>query len=100
MEDYYSKVNELPEDKLIAEIERLNKQLFKINATSPIYNQLIDMINIANNAYDELSYKKRVKVEDKVIEIGTVEQETFTPDYSKEVLLNAVVQQYRKGVKK
>lgn len=100
MEDYYSKVYELSEDKLVAEIERLNKQLFKINATSPIYNQLIDMINIANNAYDELSFKKRTPIEDKIIEIGTVEQETFTPDYSKDVLLNAVVQQYRKGVKK
>ena len=47
-----------------------------------------------------MCYKKRVKVEDKIIEIGTVDQETFTPDYSKEVLLNAVVQQYRKEVKK
>lgn len=100
MEDYYTKVYELPEDKLVVEIERLNKQLFKINATSPIYNQLVDMISIANDAYDEMCYKKRVKVEDKIIEIGTVDQETFTPDYSKEVLLNAVVQQYRKEVKK
>lgn len=100
MDDYYSKVYELPEDKLVAEIERLNKQLFKINATSPIYNQLIDMIQTANSAYDELCIRKRIKIEDKIIEIGTVEQETVMPDYNKEMLLNAVVQQYKKGVKK
>lgn len=98
MQDYYAKVYDLPEDKLVAEIERLNKQLFKINATSPIYDQLVEMINIAYAAYDELSFKKRVKQEDKIIEIGTVESETIIPDYNKEMLLNVVVQQYRKGV--
>jgi len=98
MQDYYAKVHDLPEDKLVAEIERLNKQLFKINATSPIYNQLVEMINIAYTAYDELSLKKRVKQEDKIIEIGTVESETIIPDYNKDMLLNVVVQQYRKGV--
>lgn len=99
MEDFYSKINSLSEDKLVAEIERLNKQLFKINAASPIYYQLVDMINVANQAYDEMLYRKRFKdtAESKIIEIGKVEEEVFVPDYNKDMLLNAVVQQYKKG---
>lgn len=98
MDDYYSKVYSLSEDKLVAEIERLNKQLFKINQTSPVYNQILDMLSTAQMAYDELSFSKRVKAEEsKIIEIGTIEEEVIIPNYNADALLDAIVQQYRKG---
>ena len=98
MEDYYSKVYNLPEDKLVAEIERLNKQLFKMSGNSPMYNQLLEMVRTAQTAYDELAFRQRVKVEEaKVIEIGTIEHEVIIPDYNTETLLTAIVDQYRKG---
>ena len=49
MFDYYDYVNGLTEAKLVTEIEKLNKRLFKTNATSPVYTQLLNMIDILNN---------------------------------------------------
>jgi translation initiation factor 2B subunit (eIF-2B alpha/beta/delta family) len=93
--DYYSHIYSLTEDKLIQEIENLNKRLFKINPGSAMYNQLLDMINTAQTAHAEMQYVRRVKdTSDKIIEIGEVTEHIVTPDYSSEELLIAVVEQY------
>jgi hypothetical protein len=93
--DFYAHVYTLSEDKLIAEIEKLNKQLFKLNPSSPMYNQLLNMIDTARNAHAEMIYASRFKnQEDKIIEIGTIEEHIVTPDYSKQELLLAIVEQY------
>ncbi len=93
--DYYSHIYSLPEDKLVQEIEKLNKQLFKINAGSPMYGQLMDMINTAQTAHAEMQYVRRVKdPTDKIIEIGEVTEHIVTPNYSSDELLVAVVEQY------
>lgn len=93
--DFYAHIQSLPEDKLIAEIEKMNKQLFKLNPSSPMYNQLLSMIETARTAHAELQYTNRFKnQEDKIIEIGTIEEHIVTPDYSKQELLLAIVEQY------
>jgi ribosomal protein L20A (L18A) len=98
MEDYYIKVQSLPEDKLVQELEKLNKQIMKISPSSPIYNQVLSMLNMAQEAYSEIALKQRIKPEDsKIIEIGTIEEEVLMPDYDKSMLINAVIEQYRKG---
>ncbi len=93
--DYYSHIYSLTEDKLVQEIEKLNKKLFRISASSPMYGQLLDMINTAQTAHAEMQYVRRVKDHsDKIIEIGEVTEHIVTPNYSSDELLVAVVEQY------
>lgn len=93
--DYYSHIYGLSEDKLVAEIEKLNKKLFSINPSSAMYNQLLDMLNVAQTAHGEMQYVRRIKdTSDKIIEIGEVSEHIVTPNYSSDELLVAVVEQY------
>lgn len=93
--DYYSHIYGLSEDKLVAEIEKLNKKLFSINPSSGMYNQLLDMLNVAQTAHTEMQYVRRIKdTSDKIIEIGEVTEHITTPNYSTDELLVAVVEQY------
>ena len=80
---------------LIAEIEKVSKKLMLINSSSPMYSQLLGMLDIAQTAMAEHSYVRRVgDKRDSIIEIGTVEEHITTPDYSSDELLLAVVEQY------
>lgn len=93
--DYYSHIYSLPEDKLVTEIEKLNKKLFKVNPGSGMYNQLLDMLNVAQTAHSEMQYVRRIKdTSDKIIEIGEVSEHIVTPNYSRDELLVAIVEQY------
>lgn len=93
--DYYIHIQQLPEDKLMSEIEKLNKKLMQLNSSSPMYNQLLGMLDIAQTALAEHGYVRRVgDKRDSIIEIGTVEEHITTPDYSSNELLLAVVEQY------
>lgn len=95
--DYYVKYHEMDEDKLLDEIEVLNKRAFKIR-NSALRNQLLDMIKVAQEAYKEKQYVKKFKdAKDEVIEIGSIESEIVRTDYTKEELLVAIVDAYRKG---
>jgi hypothetical protein len=97
MQDYYIKVHGMKEEPLVAEIERMNRLLWKTAPGTPMYNQLLGMLNTAQGALDELMFKQRVKKEDKIIEIGHVDSTTTIPDYDSNALLTAIVQEYRKG---
>lgn len=93
--DYYTQIQGLAEDKLVSEIEKINKKLFMMNPGSGMYNQLLGMLEIAQTALAEIGYTRRIKDKsDSIIEIGTVEEHIVTPDYSTDELLNAVVEQY------
>ena len=94
--DYYDYVNGLTEAKLITEIEKLNKRLFKTNATSPVYTQLLNMIDMAQSAYEDILYTQRIKAEDKVIEIGETEHIDYVPDYTNDEIVNAYIEVYTK----
>lgn len=93
--DYYIHIQQLSEEKLIAEIERINKKLFMLRGESPMHSQLLSMLEIAQTALAEQNYVRRIKdTSDSVIEIGEVEEHIVTPDYSSDELLLAVVEQY------
>jgi hypothetical protein len=94
--DYYDYVNGLNEGKLVAEMEKLNKRLFKTNPASPIYNQLTNMIQMANEAYNDILSAQRIKAEDKVLDIGETDSVTYTPDYTKDDIVNAYIEVYTK----
>lgn len=99
MFDFYSYAYSLSEDKLFEEIEKINKKLLNTNPNSPIYNQLLDMRDTASMAYGEILAKKRIKKEDTVLEIGTIESTEYTPDYKEDDVLNIIVQSYIKKEK-
>lgn len=94
--DYYDYVNGLSEAKLVLEREKLTKRLFKTNVTSPVYTQLSNMIDMADSAYEDILYTQRIKAEDKVIEIGETEHVDYTPDYTKDEIVNAYIEVYTK----
>lgn len=96
MFDYYNHVQTLTEEQLYDEIDNLNKKLIKLNSASPMFAQLLDMRDMATSALHEASVKRRVKIEDTVLEIGTVESTEQTPDYSTDDLLTAIVYGYVK----
>jgi tRNA A37 N6-isopentenylltransferase MiaA len=98
MEDYYAKVNNMAEDKLVDEIQRLYKKLMAMNHQSPMYDQMLQMVQTAETAYQEKIYVNRFKNSkaSEVIDIGTIDEVVHTPNYSSEELLLAVVSQYIK----
>ena len=98
MFDYYVHVNELPEDKLLEEIEKVNKKLFKAKS-GPIQDQLMEMLKICQSAYQDIQYKRIIKSEDTVMEIGEMESTEETPDYTKKELLDIMVTSYTKDLK-
>lgn len=100
MFDYYDYVNTLKEDKLNAEIEKITKQLFKMNPGSPMFGQLHDMLEMAQAAYQDLMYINRYKDQkDQVLEIGTTESTVKTPEYDRAELLNVIVTEYTKDLR-
>jgi len=98
--DYYDKYSSMNEEKLLDEIEELNKRLFKIRGNSPIRSQLLDMIHTAENFYREFQSTRRVKLENTVINIGEIESSVNTPEYSSIEVLNILVTGYTKGLNK
>lgn len=97
MLDYYSKVHGMKEEALIAEVEKMNRQLWKTSQGSPMYDQILNMLQTAQGALDEVMFIQRIKKEDKIIEIGYVDSATAIPDYDSNALLTAIVQEYKKG---
>lgn len=94
--DYYGHLQGLSEDKLHDEIRKLYDRLFKTSQTSAVYQQLLSMLDMAEQAVQEHMYKRRVKTEDTVIEIGQIESKVNHIDYSKTELLNIMVNEYHR----
>lgn len=99
MFDYYNYVNELSEEKVLAEIEKINRKLFKIKPGNPMFNQLSDMLNMAESAYQDILYKSRIKSEDTVMDIGEMESTVTEQDYTKDELLDVIVTSYTKDLR-
>lgn len=98
--DYYEKVHNMKEDKLHEEVKKINDQLFKTSTSSPIYNQLLSMLDTAQSALDEKMLISRIKEQkDTVVNIGEIESTVIEPDYSREEILNAVVTAYTQNTK-
>lgn len=95
MFDYYDKIMSLSEEKLTEEIERISKRLLKTNPTSPTYNQLLNMLDTAESAYQEkIMIQMHKKSKDEVINIGEIEKDEYTPDYTEDDLVIVVARTY------
>jgi tRNA A37 N6-isopentenylltransferase MiaA len=99
MEDYYTKVNAMTEDKLSDEIQKLYKKILVMNSNSPMYDQLLQMLDTVETAYQEKIYVSRFKNDktSSVIDIGVIDEIVSTPNYTADELLLAVVSLYTKN---
>lgn len=97
MLDYYTKISMMADDKIVSEIQNLQKKLYKIDPASPMYSQMLELINIAQNVHEERMFKQRYSnLKDEVFDIGEIEEVVYTPNYDADDLLRAVVELYRK----
>lgn len=93
-------------DKLQDEIRSMNEKRFCMRPGSRVYQQLSQMIQMAQGiAYEKQmieshNHREKDKPKDEVINIGEIHEEVYTPDYSNEELLNILVQEYREDPKK
>lgn len=95
MFDYYSHVNNLDEKNLIVEMDKLQKQLMKTSQSSPVYDQILGMMAMAQEAYgDWVALEQHKNVKDEVLEIGTIDSDVSEIDYTKDELLDAIVTAY------
>lgn len=95
--EYYFKVIAMNEEELSLEIEKINKMLFK-SRPGPMTDQLHDMLATAREAYKDIMYSKRIKKEDKVIEIGSITEDVTEKKYSDTELVNIMVTSYTQGI--
>jgi len=98
--DYIANLYSMNDDKLSSEIMNLNKKLSRVNSVSPIYGQILEMINTAEAVRHERMMSSKFSAEDRVdsiIEIGSVESVVYTPIYSQEEFLSVVAKMYLKG---
>lgn len=95
-EQYYLKVQGLGTEKLLEEEKRLYDLLFKTSETSPMYQQIWDMLEMVQSTFRERQFLERRgrEPDNEIIEIGKIEEVVYTPDYNSEELLIAVVNQY------
>jgi hypothetical protein len=95
MIDYYDKIVNLNDEKLSEEIERITRRLFKVSPQSPTYNQLLNMLEIAESMYmEKLMIESAKNNKDEVINIGEIESVEYTPDYTEEDLVIITARAY------
>lgn len=95
--DYIANLYGMTEDKINQEIMNLHKKLMRVNSNSPIYNQLLEMIDNAEAVRREKQFLTSLTAEDKVdsaIDIGSIESVVYTPIYSQEEFLEVVARMY------
>ena len=95
MFDYYSHVNNLSEKDLVAELDKLQKQLMKCNSASPVYDQIYNMLEMAQEAYgDWVALEQHKNSKDEVLEIGKIDSDVSEINYTHNELLDATVSAY------
>ena len=95
--DYIAGYYAMTADKLSNEIMNLHKKLARINSQSPMYNQVLDLLQTAEAINREKMMMAKFTEEDKVdkvIDIGSVESVVYTPVYSQEEFLEVVAKMY------
>lgn len=94
--DYYDKLRTLNAEKTLDEVQDLYKKIMRINPSSPIHGQILDMIEMAESYYRELlilETSKNLKTE--VIEIGTIESKKEEAEISNDALFKMLVDSYK-----
>lgn len=93
MLDYDLKLEGLDEKGLDQELNRLIDRLSTMNPQSGTYQQLLAMYQMAQQRQQELLMLVN-KPSDQVIDLGTVDESVYYPDYSRKELLDATVTHY------
>lgn len=95
--DYIATLYSMNEDKISQEITNIHKKLSRVKSSSPVYSQLLDMLQTAETIRREKMFVSALKPEDKkdsAIEIGSVDSVVYTPIYSQEDFLQVVASMY------
>ena len=87
--DFFEKVQTMNEDKLIEEMQNLNKKLFSIRKEGDIRQQVENMLGIVQDRYNTMMALKRIEADKTpdVLNIGEIEEVVTTPDYSQNELI-------------
>lgn len=94
--DKWEEYQGMSADKLMSEIEKMNKILFRMNGASPMFNQMQGMISLANQVLQDKFALARLEGEENAstaIEIGNIESEVNHIDYDQDIM-NVVVDSY------
>lgn len=94
--DKWEEYQAMSADKLMSEIEKMNKILFRINGSSPMFNQMQGMIDVANQVLQDKFALARLEGEENAstsIEIGNIDSEVNHIDYDQDIM-NVVVDSY------
>ena len=88
----------MKEDVLFEEMKKLNQKLYAINQTSPMFQQITDMLAMCKERHKDLilEYKEKNDKTPEILEIGEIESEVYTPEYSEQELLTSLTNFYSK----
>jgi len=88
-DDYFFKVQQMNEDELLTEMQKLNTKLYSFTAENQIRLQIEGMLNLVNTEHQARMAHARMKADKTpdVIDIGEIEEVVVTPDYSKTELI-------------
>ena len=92
----------LTTDDLLKENQKYTKQLYKMDASSPLYQYILDLREQCTFEYQERMYiaanKEQIKNQEQVLNVGEIESVSYTPNYkdATELFVQAVVDTYRK----
>jgi hypothetical protein len=99
MSDFFDKVQALEStDKVCEEIKVLNEKLFRLNEASPMWQQVKGMIDICHHRQQELMAHQMEELDKTpdVLEIGEIQSQVYTPEYSEQELLTTLTNFYSK----
>ena len=99
MSDFFDKVQAMEStDKIFEEIKTLNEKLFKLNEASPMWQQVKGMIDICHHRQQELMAHQMEELDKTpdVLEIGEIQSQVYTPEYSEQELLTTLTNFYSK----
>ena len=85
-DDYFFKVQQMNEDELLTELQKLNTKLYSFTSETGLRLQIENMINLVSEEHQGRMMQRRV-AQDKtpdIIEIGEIEEVVVTPDYSRQ----------------
>ena len=91
----------MTQEELLEKNKEYTMQLQKINGNSPIYQQILDLQTQCQQAYNEKMFmslqREKLKEPEKIIEIGEIQSEEYSPDYDDDgdKLAKAVADLYR-----
>lgn len=101
MSDPFIDFTGMTAEQLLDKNKEYTMQLQKINGNSPLYQQVLDLQTQCQMAYNERMFmtlhKEKLKEPEKIIEIGEIQSEKYSPDYGDvgDKLTKAVADLYR-----